>query len=109
MLHTTLTGTLFIYQGQEAGMVNLPKEWDESEYKDVEAIQNLKGEREHLEKFGVTSDDAIKEVLASLRMTARDNSRTPMQVSSPGILDCIPLHVRDDTAICNLLRHPSLT
>jgi glycosidase len=79
MLHTTLTGTLFIYQGQEIGMVNIPSEWGEEEYKDIEAVQNLQGERVYLEKQGVTGDEAMKDVLKSLRMTARDNGRTPMQ------------------------------
>lgn len=33
-------GTLFVYQGQELGMSNLPKTWPVEEYKDVET-QNL--------------------------------------------------------------------
>jgi glycosidase len=33
-------GTLFVYQGQELGMANLPKDWGIDEYKDVET-QNL--------------------------------------------------------------------
>lgn len=32
-----LSGTLFIYQGQELGMTNFPIEWDMSEYKDVDS------------------------------------------------------------------------
>ena len=31
------TGSLFLYQGQEIGMVNAPREWDMDEYKDVES------------------------------------------------------------------------
>jgi glycosidase len=34
------SGTLFIYQGQELGMHNLPKDWEIDEYKDFET-QNL--------------------------------------------------------------------
>jgi glycosidase len=30
------SGTLFVYQGQELGMRNLPQEWSIEEYKDVE-------------------------------------------------------------------------
>jgi glycosidase len=30
------SGTLFIYQGQELGMANLPRSWSIDEYKDVE-------------------------------------------------------------------------
>jgi glycosidase len=32
-----LSGTLFIYQGQEIGMVNFPLEWPVEEYKDVDS------------------------------------------------------------------------
>ncbi|KAL7419003.1 hypothetical protein Q5752_006688 [Cryptotrichosporon argae] len=78
MFHTTLTGTLFIYQGQEIGMVNVPADWGEHEYKDIEAIKILAGEREFLRQQGVEGD-VTKEVMKSLRMTARDNGRTPMQ------------------------------
>ena len=31
------SGTVYIYQGQELGMVNVPKDWGIEEYKDVEA------------------------------------------------------------------------
>src|SRR5688572_24148733 len=30
------SGTLFVYQGQELGMANMPKDWSIEEYKDVE-------------------------------------------------------------------------
>jgi glycosidase len=33
-------GTLFVYQGQELGMANLPQDWEIGEYKDFET-QNL--------------------------------------------------------------------
>lgn len=29
-------GTLFVYQGQELGMINVPKDWNISEYHDLE-------------------------------------------------------------------------
>lgn len=32
-----MSGTLFVYQGQELGMVNFPLEWDIEEYKDVDS------------------------------------------------------------------------
>jgi len=34
-MQCTLTGTLFVYQGEEIGMANLPKEWPIEEYKDI--------------------------------------------------------------------------
>ena len=33
---TCLSGTLYIYQGQELGMRNVPEEWPIDEYKDIE-------------------------------------------------------------------------
>lgn len=30
------SGTLFVYQGQELGMSNLPRDWPIEEYRDVE-------------------------------------------------------------------------
>ena len=35
-------GTLFIYQGQELGMHNIPKEWPMEEYKDVDCLNHWK-------------------------------------------------------------------
>ncbi|EIW72517.1 hypothetical protein TREMEDRAFT_66927 [Tremella mesenterica DSM 1558] len=67
MLHTTLTGTLFIFQGEEIGMVNFPRDWGEEEYKDVET--RTAGEQ----------DPNMIDLLEGMRMTARDNGRTPMQ------------------------------
>jgi glycosidase len=32
------SGTVFIYQGQELGMINVPKDRDISVYKDLETI-----------------------------------------------------------------------
>lgn len=35
-------GTTFIYQGQEIGMTNVPKDWPIEEYKDIECINHWK-------------------------------------------------------------------
>jgi alpha-glucosidase len=37
-----LSGTMFIYQGQEIGMVNFPMEWSMDEYKDVESTNYVR-------------------------------------------------------------------
>lgn len=36
------SGTLFIYQGQELGMRNMPEDWPLEEYKDVESQNGYK-------------------------------------------------------------------
>ena len=38
LMLTTLSGTLYVYQGQEIGMRNIPQEWPIDEYKDIESI-----------------------------------------------------------------------
>lgn len=36
------SGTPFIYQGQEIGMTNVPKDWPMEEYKDVDCLNHWK-------------------------------------------------------------------
>lgn len=35
-------GTPFVYQGQEIGMVNVPKNWPLEEYKDIDCVNHWK-------------------------------------------------------------------
>lgn len=42
LMQTTLAGTLYVYQGEEIGMRNIPKEWGPEEYKDIESINFFK-------------------------------------------------------------------
>ena len=69
-----LSGTLFIYQGQEIGMTNFPESWDMSEYKDVDSSNYYKMVATR------TNDDptALAAAKASLQHLARDHSRVPM-------------------------------
>lgn len=69
----TLTGTLFLYQGQEIGMKNMPPEWGIEEYKDIES-SNFYSE-------AVRSGDPkrVEDTLEGLRTLARDHSRIPFQ------------------------------
>jgi oligo-1,6-glucosidase len=71
----TLSGTLFIYQGQEIGMVNVPKDWPIEEYKDVESLNTY-----NMIKERTGGDpDALKQAMEWLQAIGRDNSRTPVQ------------------------------
>lgn len=71
------TGTLFLYQGQEIGMINAPKHWAMDEYKDVEA-QNYWAEAVSLSNNG--TDPTRKERIAfGLQLMARDHARLPFQ------------------------------
>jgi len=75
ILMATLSGTLFIYEGQEIGMVNAPKDWPMTEYKDVDSnnYYNYIAEK--------TNNDpkALGQALAAIQYLARDHSRMPMQ------------------------------
>lgn len=82
LFHTSLTGTIFVFQGQEIGQVNLPREWPEEEYKDVSSVQRLAAERAWCDAQGITGDAKeahIAKIRTDLREAGRDNGRTPMQ------------------------------
>jgi oligo-1,6-glucosidase len=73
-----LSGTLFIYQGQELGMTNFPLEWDMSEYKDVDSSNYYKMVAAR------TNNDpaALKAAKTSLQHLARDHARVPLSWST---------------------------
>jgi oligo-1,6-glucosidase len=71
------SGSLFLYQGQEIGMINAPKEWDMDEYKDVES-KNYWAEAVRLSENG--TDPTRKErIKHGLQLMARDHARLPFQ------------------------------
>jgi alpha-glucosidase len=73
----TLSGTLFLLQGQEIGMANVPESWGIENYIDVEG-QNYY--QSVLKKRGPEAD--MSDVMRELRLKARDNGRLPMQWST---------------------------
>ncbi|KAA8641956.1 hypothetical protein EYZ11_010228 [Aspergillus tanneri] len=77
MMQCTLSGTQFVYQGQEIGMVNAPKHWTIDEYKDVDSSNYYQMVREN------TNGDAtqLQNAMESLQCLARDHARLPMQWS----------------------------
>lgn len=70
---TTLTGTLFLYQGQEIGMVNMPEGWGIDEYKDVES-RNF-----YTDAVASGRQELVDKTMHGLRILARDHSRIPFQ------------------------------
>ncbi|KAJ9629104.1 hypothetical protein H2204_009044 [Knufia peltigerae] len=69
------SGTVFVYQGQELGQVNLPKDWGMEEYKDIEVLNHWKTV---LEEY--PDDLEMQEMFKKqYRLIGRDNARTPMQ------------------------------
>lgn len=74
----TLSGTPFIYQGQELGMSNVPSSWQANEYKDLNTINYLAEKREG----GAGEKELAKMLATGINKLARDNARTPVQWTS---------------------------
>ncbi|KAM0483547.1 hypothetical protein ACHAPX_002038 [Trichoderma viride] len=73
VFHAFQAGTPFIYQGQEIGMTNVPKEWPIEEYKDVDCVN-------HWNSYKDSPDEDLKRLVkAEYQKKSRDNARTPMQ------------------------------
>ncbi|GAA5840502.1 hypothetical protein JCM5353_006568 [Sporobolomyces roseus] len=78
----TLSGTPIVYQGQEIGMVNIPKGVDvEKEYKDCDTIGWLKEVKEAMKMEGA-DPDMWEKAIAGIQLSARDHARTPMNWDS---------------------------
>ncbi|KAJ5109906.1 Glycoside hydrolase superfamily [Penicillium argentinense] len=77
LMMISMTGTLFIYQGQEIGMINAPKDWPIDEYRDIEGLGYY---REAVKQTESGADRTRKKkIMDGLRILARDHSRLPMQ------------------------------
>ncbi|CAI6085070.1 unnamed protein product [Clonostachys chloroleuca] len=95
------SGTLFVYQGQELGMSNLPGTWPIDDYKDVEtqnfyqlALARFAGDEVGMGLF-----------LDEVRLKARDHARSPVQWNAEkygGFSTSMPwMRVNDDYAEWN--------
>ena len=70
----TLSGTLFLYQGQEIGTVNLPKSWGIEEIKDIDSLNAYNDVKSRL-----GSDELwLKKAMAGIQRVGRDNARLPI-------------------------------
>lgn len=78
LMLVALSGTLFIYQGQEIGMVNAPSTWPIEEFKDLDAANYY----EEIRKKTKDDPQALLEAKQRIQFIARDNARTPMQWNS---------------------------
>jgi alpha-glucosidase len=80
MLSTTLSGTLFLHQGQEIGLANLADDIPVSEYPDIETrnfCQTIRDQREaEAAKTGAIVD--MSDVEREIRLKARDHGRIPI-------------------------------
>ena len=70
----TLSGTLFLYQGQEIGTVNLPKSWGIEEIKDIDSLNAYNDVKDRLQ-----GDELwLKKAMAGIQRVGRDNARLPI-------------------------------
>ncbi|KOH00745.1 glycoside hydrolase family 13 protein DI49_0078 [Saccharomyces eubayanus] len=73
VLLTALTGTLYVYQGQELGQINF-KNWPIENYEDVDIRTNYQVIRK---EHGENSEE-MKKFLEAIALISRDHARTPM-------------------------------
>jgi oligo-1,6-glucosidase len=81
MFLATLSGTLYIFQGQEIGMTNLPSEWGIEEYTDVVSQMHFKQEKQKKIQAKGCSNPDMKNVMTDIHRRGRDHGRSPMQWS----------------------------
>jgi oligo-1,6-glucosidase len=73
LMQTTLGGTLFVYQGEEIGMRNAPKDWDiGEEYKDIETVNYWK----KCQQIYKNDPERLEQGRKIIHMKARDVSST---------------------------------
>ncbi|CEH16347.1 glycoside hydrolase family 13 protein [Ceraceosorus bombacis] len=79
LFQASQSGTLFVYQGEELGMTNVPHEWDIDQYRDLLSLDFYKNElAARRAKLGDPSAKVdMSDVMGGIRRKARDNSRTP--------------------------------
>jgi oligo-1,6-glucosidase len=78
MIMCAMTGTLFIYQGQEIRMINAPKQWPIEDYKDIESINYYYSVAQRTD----SDSDALSHVMKSIQILGRYHARLPMQWDS---------------------------
>jgi alpha-glucosidase len=76
LMEACLSGTQYVYQGQEIGCVNVPKEtYPVENYLDIETILFLEMTRE---LHGADNKEELDKAFSALQYLARDHSRVPM-------------------------------
>lgn len=74
-LMVTMTGTLFVYQGQEIGITNFSADWPIEDFQDVGSVNYWR----LLEAKGTSKAELDRAKKEGLGILARDHARTPVQ------------------------------
>lgn len=77
-METTLSGTLYVYQGEEIAMANVPLSWEPEEYKDIETQNYWK----KVNDLYPGDEEKLRQARHIMQRKARDHARTPVQWSS---------------------------
>jgi oligo-1,6-glucosidase len=108
MVLCALSGTLFLYQGQEIGMINAPLTWAPEAYKCVRSTNYFSDIRQRTQN----DPQALENARKALQRVARDHARVPMQWDSsanagfcsthvhpwmPALMCCKEINVADQT------------
>ena len=122
MLETTLSGTLFVHQGQEIGMANLAEDIPIEEYMDIETkgfLHDLRQLRQAAEPDRVVEiSEIVNEVADQVRLKARDHGRMPMPWDGgkphAGFSDAVDgtrpwTRINSDFDLCNLAHQEKLS
>ncbi|KAL6804981.1 glycoside hydrolase family 13 protein [Trichoderma sp. SZMC 28013] len=78
MFLCTLSGTIFLYQGQEIGMTNIDASWTRADLRDAAGLDYL----DEVERKFPHHTAKQEAALQGLRRLGRDNGRTPVQWSA---------------------------
>lgn len=101
LMLAALSGTLFVYQGQEIGMVNFPLDWSMDEYKDVDSSNYYK----MVDQRSNGDPQELQAAKVALQHLARDHARVPFSWSNgpnAGFSDVKPwMRTNVDSAVCN--------
>ncbi|KAL3459172.1 glycoside hydrolase superfamily [Aspergillus heterothallicus] len=80
LMQACLTGTQYVYQGQEIGTVNAPKElYPLENYLDIGSIGHIRSIKE---KYGADNQEELDKAFDSLAYFARDHGRLPISWSA---------------------------
>lgn len=75
LMAATLSGTLFIYQGEEIGMTNVPSHWSREDFQDNADLERIK------QIDPIKDSAAVEKSITALATWGRDNGRTPVHWS----------------------------
>ena len=79
LMQVCLTGTQYVYQGQEIGSVNAPRDtYPLENYIDVNSVLYIKGVREKYADDPVALEAALDRAFTGLQYLARDHPRIPI-------------------------------